>query len=244
MSVITAKNIVKSFGKLEVLKDVSLEINEGEVVAIIGPSGSGKSTFLRSLIHLETINGGTISIDDEVVVKDGVYQKNNAFQKLGMVFQNFNLFPHKSVLENITLAPILVNGESRENAEGYAQKLLESVGLSDKIDAYPYQLSGGQQQRVAIARALAMRPRAMLFDEPTSALDPELTGEILKVIRDLAAQKMTMVIVTHEIEFARNVADRIIFMADGFIIEEGSAAEVIDNPQNERTRSFLKGFKR
>jgi len=244
MSVITARNIVKSFGKLEVLKDVSLEINEGEVVAIIGPSGSGKSTFLRSLIHLETINGGTISIDDEVVVKDGVYQKNNAFQKLGMVFQNFNLFPHKSVLENITLAPILVNGESRENAEGYAQKLLESVGLSDKIDAYPYQLSGGQQQRVAIARALAMRPRAMLFDEPTSALDPELTGEILKVIRDLAAQKMTMVIVTHEIEFARNVADRIIFMEDGFIIEEGSAAEVSDNPQNERTRSFLKGFKR
>lgn len=244
MSVISAKNIVKSFGKLEVLKDVSLEINEGEVVAIIGPSGSGKSTFLRSLIHLETVNGGTISIDGETVVKNGIYQKNNAFQKLGMVFQNFNLFPHKSVLQNITLAPMLVNNESREIAEKYASELLESVGLSDKVDAYPYQLSGGQQQRVAIARALAMRPRAMLFDEPTSALDPELTGEILKVIRDLATQKMTMIIVTHEIEFARNVADRIVFMADGYIVEEGSAAEVIDNPQNPRTQSFLKGFKR
>lgn len=244
MSVISAKNIVKSFGKLEVLKDVSLEINEGEVVALIGPSGSGKSTLLRSLIHLETVDGGTISIEGEAVVKNGVYQKNNAFQKLGMVFQNFNLFPHKSVLENITLAPMLVNGETREEAEASALKLLESVGLSDKVDAYPYQLSGGQQQRVAIARALAMKPRAMLFDEPTSALDPELTGEILKVIRDLAAKDMTMVIVTHEIEFAKNVADRIIFMAGGYIVEEGSAAEVIDNPVNERTQAFLKGFKR
>ncbi len=244
MSVISAKNIVKNFGKLEVLKDVNLDINEGEVVAIIGPSGSGKSTFLRSLIHLETVNGGTISIDDETVVEDGIYQKNNAFQKLGMVFQNFNLFPHKSVLQNIMLAPMLVNNESRETAEKYALELLDSVGLSDKVDAYPYQLSGGQQQRVAIARALAMRPRAMLFDEPTSALDPELTGEILKVIRDLASKKMTMIIVTHEIEFAKNVADRIVFMADGYIIEEGSATEVIDNPQNPRTQSFLKGFKR
>ena len=244
MSVISAKNIVKNFGKLEVLKDVSLDINEGEVVAIIGPSGSGKSTFLRSLIHLETVNDGSISIDGETVVENGIYQKNNAFQKLGMVFQNFNLFPHKSVLQNITLAPMLVNNESRETAEKYALELLESVGLSDKVDAYPYQLSGGQQQRVAIARALAMRPRAMLFDEPTSALDPELTGEILKVIRDLASKKMTMIIVTHEIEFAKNVADRIVFMADGYIIEEGSAAEVIDNPQNPRTQSFLKGFKR
>ncbi|MDO4744497.1 MAG: ATP-binding cassette domain-containing protein, partial [Clostridia bacterium] len=163
MSVISAKNIVKSFGKLEVLKDVSLEINEGEVVALIGPSGSGKSTLLRSLIHLETVDKGTISIEGETVVKNGIYQKNNAFQKLGMVFQNFNLFPHKSVLENITLAPMLVNGETREEAEASALKLLESVGLSDKVDAYPYQLSGGQQQRVAIARALAMKPRAMLF---------------------------------------------------------------------------------
>ncbi|MBR5155545.1 MAG: amino acid ABC transporter ATP-binding protein [Clostridia bacterium] len=221
-----------------------MDIAEGEVVAIIGPSGSGKSTFLRSLINLETVNGGTISIDGETVVKNGLYNKNNAFQKLGMVFQNFNLFPHKSVLENIILAPMLVNGENREAAEEYAYKLLNSVGLSDKLDAYPHQLSGGQQQRVAIARALAMKPRAMLFDEPTSALDPELTGEILKVIRDLAAKDMTMVIVTHEIEFARNVADRIIFMADGYIVEEGSATEVIDNPQSERTQNFLRGFKR
>lgn len=248
MSVISAKNIVKNFGKLEVLKDVSMDINEGEVVAIIGPSGSGKSTFLRSLIHLETVDGGTLSIDGKTVVENGVYGKsveiNTAFQSLGMVFQNFNLFPHKSVLENITLAPVLVKNKTREEAEISAKQLLASVGLSDKINVYPYQLSGGQQQRVAIARALAMQPRAMLFDEPTSALDPELTGEILKVIRDLASQKMTMVIVTHEIEFAKNVADRIIFMADGYVIEEGTPEEVLDNPKNERTQTFLKGFAR
>ncbi len=248
MSVICAKNIVKSFGKFQVIKDVSLEINEGEVVAIIGPSGSGKSTLLRSLINLETINNGTIVIDGQTVVENGVYKKaeenRKAYQKLGMVFQNFNLFPHKSVLENIILSPILVNGKSREDAVKDAEELLMQVGLSDKINAYPYQLSGGQQQRVAIARALAMNPKVMLFDEPTSAHDPELTGEILKVIRDLAAKDMTMVIVTHEIEFAKNVADRIIFMADGYIVEEGEASEVIDNPKNERTQSFLKGFKR
>ncbi len=248
MSVISAKNIVKSFGKLEVIKDVSMELEEGEVVAIIGPSGSGKSTFLRSLINLETVDNGTITIDGQIVVENGIYKKpeenRQAYQKLGMVFQNFNLFPHKSVLENIILSPIYVNGKSRDNAIKDAEKLLEQVGLSDKINAYPYQLSGGQQQRVAIARALAMNPKVMLFDEPTSALDPELTGEILKVIRDLAAEDMTMVIVTHEIEFAKNVADRIIFMADGYIVEEGPAAEVADNPKNERTQAFLKGFKR
>ncbi len=248
MSVISAKNIKKSFGKLEVIKDISLDVNEGEVVAIIGPSGSGKSTFLRSLINLETIDEGTILIENEAVVESGVYRKANenkeAYKKLGMVFQNFNLFPHKSVLENITMSPILVNGETVKDAESAAEVLLEQVGLSDKRDAYPYQLSGGQQQRVAIARALAMNPRAILFDEPTSALDPELTGEILKVIRDLAARDMTMVIVTHEIEFAKNVADRIIFMADGYIVEEGTPDEVINNPQNERTRAFLSGFKR
>ncbi len=244
MSVISAKNIKKSFGKLEVLKDVSLDVQEGEVVSIIGPSGSGKSTFLRSMIHLETVDGGSVSIDGEEVVANGIYLKSNAFQKLGMVFQNFNLFPHKSVLENITLAPMLVNKETKDEAEGYARELLESVGLLDKIDAYPYHLSGGQQQRVAIARALAMRPRAILFDEPTSALDPELTGEILKVIRDLANRKMTMVIVTHEIEFAKIVSDRIIFMADGYIVEEGSPDAVVDNPQNERTKAFLKHFTR
>lgn len=248
MSIINAKNIVKSFGKLDVIKDVTMEVQEGEVVAIIGPSGSGKSTFLRSLINLEEIDSGTIMIDDEVVVKDGIYKKAEdsrlAYRKLGMVFQNFNLFPHKSVLENITMSPILVNGKSREAAAKEAIDLLEQVGLADKTNAYPYQLSGGQQQRVAIARALAMNPKAMLFDEPTSALDPELTGEILKVIRDLAAKNMTMVIVTHEIEFAKNVADRIIFMADGYIIEEGPAHEVVDNPQNDRTKAFLRGFRR
>ena len=248
MSVISAKNIVKSFGKLEVIKDVSMQLEEGEVVAIIGPSGSGKSTFLRSLINLETIDNGTITIDGQTVVENGAYKKPEenrpVYQKLGMVFQNFNLFPHKSVLENIILSPILVNGKTRENAVKDAEELLEQVGLSDKINAYPYQLSGGQQQRVAIARALAMNPKVMLFDEPTSALDPELTGEILKVIRDLAAKDMTMIIVTHEIEFAKNVADRIIFMADGYIVEEGTASDVVDNPQNERTQNFLKGFKR
>ena len=248
MSVISAKNVVKIFGKLDVLQDVSMEIEEGEVVALIGPSGSGKSTFLRSLINLETIDNGTIAIDGQTVVEKGVYKKSEenrgAYQKLGMVFQNFNLFPHKSVLENIILSPMLVNGKSRETAVKEAEELLAQVGLSDKIDAYPYQLSGGQQQRVAIARALAMNPKVMLFDEPTSALDPELTGEILKVIRDLAAKDMTMVIVTHEIEFAKNVADRVIFMAGGYIVEEGCAEEIIDNPKNERTQAFLKGFKR
>lgn len=248
MSVISAQNIVKSFGKLEVLKDVSLEVAEGEVVAIIGPSGSGKSTFLRSLIHLESIDGGTISIDNLTVVENGIYKKasetKESYQKLGMVFQNFNLFPHKSVLDNIILAPTLVNNVSKDDAKEIAVRLLESVGLSEKIDAYPNQLSGGQQQRVAIARALAMNPRAILFDEPTSALDPELTGEILKVIRKLAEEKMTMVIVTHEIEFAKNVADRVIFMADGYIVEEGPASQVINQPQHERTKAFLKGFKR
>ena len=243
MSVISAKNIKKSFGKLEVLKDVSMEISEGEVVAIIGPSGSGKSTFLRSLINLETVNGGTISIDGETVVENSVYKKPEesrlAYRKLGMVFQNFNLFPHKSVLENLTMAPMLVNGESRAVAEKKADALLTQVGLADRKSAYPYQLSGGQQQRVAIARALALNPRAILFDEPTSALDPELTGEILRVIKDLAAKNTTMVIVTHEIEFAKNVADRIIFMDGGVVLEDGTPEEVIDNPQHERTREFL-----
>ena len=248
MSIISAQNIKKSFGKLEVIKDVSMDLQEGEVVAIIGPSGSGKSTFLRSIINLETVDDGTIVIDGDTVVKNGVYRKmeenRSAYQKLGMVFQNFNLFPHKSVLENIIMSPMLVNNQSREDATKYAKELLEQVGLIDKLNAYPYQLSGGQQQRVAIARALALNPRAILFDEPTSALDPELTGEILKVIRNLAAQKMTMVIVTHEIEFAKNVADRVIFMADGYIVEEGPASQIVDSPTQERTQNFLKGFKR
>ena len=248
MVVLKAENIVKSFGKIEVLKDVSLTVSRGEVVAIIGPSGSGKSTFLRCMINLESIDNGNLSICGADVIKGGVYSKEKdtaaAYRKLGMVFQNFNLFPHKSVMENIVAAPIMVNKENRTDAEKYAEQLLRSVGLEDRKNAYPCELSGGQQQRVAIARALAMKPEAMLFDEPTSALDPELTGEILKVIRDLAAEHMTMVIVTHEIEFAKNVADRIVFMADGYIVEEGAAADVVDNPQNERTKAFLSGFKR
>lgn len=248
MSVIKAENIVKNFGKLEVLKGVDLEIDSGEVVSIIGPSGSGKSTFLRCLNRLETIDGGNIEIDGTEVVKNGVYSKSadsaDAYKKLGMVFQNFNLFPHKSVIENIMLSPMLVNKETRENAEKDAVELLQSVGLEDKQNYYPYQLSGGQQQRVAIARALAMKPKLMLFDEPTSALDPELTGEILKVIRELAEKHMTMIIVTHEIEFAKHVSDRIIFMADGVIVEQGPAAEHIDNPHTERMQAFLRGFKK
>lgn len=248
MSVIKAENIVKNFGKLEVLKGVDLEINSGEVVSVIGPSGSGKSTLLRCLNRLETIDGGSIDIDDVNVVSNGVYVKSkeasDSYKKLGMVFQNFNLFPHKSVIENVILSPMLVNKETRGNAEKNAIELLRSVGLEDKKDYYPYQLSGGQQQRVAIARALAMNPKLMLFDEPTSALDPELTGEILKVIRELAEKRMTMLIVTHEIEFAKHVSDRIIFMADGGIVEQGPAAEHIDNPQTERMQAFLRGFKK
>lgn len=248
MSVIKAENIVKSFGKLEVLKGVDLEINSGEVVSVIGPSGSGKSTFLRCLNRLETIDGGSIEIDGVCVADNGTYPKSketaDAYKKLGMVFQNFNLFPHKSVIENVMLSPMLVNKETKDSAEKNAIELLKSVGLEDKKDYYPYQLSGGQQQRAAIARALAMKPKLMLFDEPTSALDPELTGEILKVIRDLAEKHMTMIIVTHEIEFAKHVSDRIIFMADGVIVEQGAAAEHIDNPQTERMQLFLRGFKK
>ncbi len=248
MSVIKAENIIKSFGKLEVLKGIDFEINSGEVVSVIGPSGSGKSTFLRCLNRLETIDGGSIDIDGVNVVKDGVYTKSkeasDSYKKLGMVFQNFNLFPHKSVIENVMLSPVLVNKETKSAAEKNAIELLRSVGLEEKKDYYPYQLSGGQQQRVAIARALAMKPMMMLFDEPTSALDPELTGEILKVIRELAEKRMTMLIVTHEIEFAKHVSDRIIFMADGVIVEQGPAEELIDNPKTERMQAFLRGFKK
>lgn len=248
MSVIKAENIIKSFGKLEVLKGIDFEINSGEVVSVIGPSGSGKSTFLRCLNRLETIDGGSIDIDGVNVVKDGVYAKSkeasDSYKKLGMVFQNFNLFPHKSVIENVMLSPVLVNKETKSAAEKNGIELLRSVGLEEKKDYYPYQLSGGQQQRVAIARALAMKPMMMLFDEPTSALDPELTGEILKVIRELAEKRMTMLIVTHEIEFAKHVSDRIIFMADGVIVEQGPAEELIDNPKTERMQAFLCGFKK
>lgn len=243
MAILEAENIVKNFGKLEVLRGIDLQIEEGEVVAVIGPSGSGKSTLLRCLNKLEHINGGTITFDGEIIAENGKYRKEKVlreiFKKMGMVFQNFNLFPQKSVLQNIIEAPVIVKKENREEAIKYAKKLLDDVGLADKADAYPCQLSGGQQQRVAIARALAMKPEILLFDEPTSALDPELTGEVLEVMRKLAAKKNTMIVVTHEIGFAREVASRVIFMDNGVIVEEGSPEAVLSNPKNERTKQFL-----
>ncbi len=238
-----AENIHKSYGKNEILKGISLSVKKGEVVAIIGPSGSGKSTFLRCLNKLETVQDGTIIIDGDFICEEGKYKSEKEIRpiikQMGMVFQNFNLFPQMTVLQNITQAPMLVNKESKEEANEYAKKLLCDVGLSEKIDSYPSQLSGGQQQRVAIARALAMKPKLMLFDEPTSALDPELTGEVLNVMRELAKKKNTMIVVTHEIGFAREVASRVVFMDNGNIIEEGTPDAVIGNPRNERTKQFL-----
>lgn len=243
MEILKIENLEKSFGELSVLKDISLTVSSGEVVSLIGPSGSGKSTLLRCATMLETAEGGAISYLGESVFKDGAYTSKEAVKSarkvFGLVFQNFNLFPHWSVMKNITDAQINVLGRTKAQAEKKASELLEKMGLSDKAEAYPYQLSGGQQQRVSIARALALDPQIIFFDEPTSALDPELTGEILKVIRTLAADGMTMVIVTHEIEFARGVSDRVIFMADGVIVEQGAPDEVILNPKNERTAAFL-----
>ena len=226
MKLLERENLKKSFEDLDVLHDISLGVEEGEVVAIIGPSGSGKSTLLRCCTGLEQADSGTIHYE-------GSY---------GLVFQNFNLFPHYSVLKNIMDAPVSVQKQSKKEAEKEARRLLEKMGLGDKADVYPCQLSGGQQQRVAIARALALKPSILFFDEPTSALDPELTGEILKVIRELAEEKMTMVIVTHEMSFARDVADRVIFMDGGYIIEQGDPKEVIEHPKEERTRQFLARF--
>ncbi|GHT75135.1 polar amino acid ABC transporter ATP-binding protein [Spirochaetia bacterium] len=235
--------VSKAFGTNQVLKDVSLTVEQKEVVSIIGPSGSGKSTLLRCITHLELADGGSITLTGQNMVRDGVYAHKDALReiclKVGLVFQNFNLFPHFSVTRNITEAQVHVLRRSPEEAEKRAQTLLTKMGLSDKAASYPGELSGGQQQRVSIARALALDPEVLFFDEPTSALDPELTGDILKVIRGLAAEKMTMVIVTHEIPFAREVADRVLFMDGGSFIEEGPAAEIIDNPQKERTRAFL-----
>ena len=245
---IKATNIWKKFNNLEVLKGIDLEVNEGEVVAVIGPSGGGKSTLLRCLNKLETIDKGSITIDGEELCRETSggteYVKNNDVRriacKMGMVFQQFNLFPHMTVLENLIEAP--VNGQKRDKAEVIkeAEVLLAKVGLSDKRDVYPRKLSGGQQQRVAIARALAMKPAIMLFDEPTSSLDPELTGEVLRAMRELADEKMTMVVVTHEMGFAREVATKVVFMADGHVQEQGSPEEIFINPKNERLKSFLK----
>lgn len=243
MNILQIDHISKSFGENQVLKDISLTVKKGEIVSIIGPSGSGKSTLLRCAVLLEEMDNGTLSYDDLQVYSNGAYGGKQvlkeARKKFGLVFQNFNLFPHYSVLRNITDAPIRVLKQPRAQVEEEARRLLERFGLAGKENAYPCELSGGQQQRVSIARALAMKPQILFFDEPTSALDPELTQEILKVIRLLAEEKMTMVIVTHEINFARNVSDRIIFMADGVIVEEGAPEQVIDAPRNERTRTFL-----
>jgi polar amino acid transport system ATP-binding protein len=243
MEIVTVRGVSKSFGDLKVLKDISFTVNQGEVVAILGPSGSGKSTLLRCITHLEPVDGGSISITGKDMVRNGVYAHPAALReiclKVGLVFQNFNLFPHFSVLRNITEAQVHVLRRCKQEAENRARELLDKMGLSEKADAYPCELSGGQQQRVSIARALALDPELIFFDEPTSALDPELTGDILKVIRSLAAEKMTMVIVTHEIPFAREVADRVLFMDGGAFIEEGPAADIIDNPRLERTKTFL-----
>ena len=246
--ILSISHAAKSFACNQVLKDISLSVSKGDVLAVIGPSGSGKSTLLRCATLLETLDGGTLLYDDVAVVTDGVYAPKPVLHavraKFGLVFQNFNLFPHFSVLRNITEAQRRVLGRGRAEAEEVARDLLAKMGLADKAGAYPCELSGGQQQRVSIARALAMDPEILFFDEPTSALDPELTGEILKVIRQLAEVRMTMVIVTHEIGFARNVADRVVFMAGGVIVEEGRPCDIIDNPQSERTRQFLANLDR
>lgn len=231
-------NAQKKFGEHEVLKDISLSVDSGEVVAIIGPSGSGKSTLLRCATFLETLDGGKISY----LGKEFSGNVSEFVEYYGLVFQNFNLFPHYSIIRNVTDALICVKKMPKDKALEIGMHYLDKMGLKDKADAYPCQLSGGQQQRVAIARALAMDPRILFFDEPTSALDPELTGEILKVIRDLALEQMTMVIVTHEMSFAKEVADRIIFMDGGVIVEEGQAKELISNPKNPRTQQFLNKF--
>ena len=248
MKILELNNIKKSFGELEVLKDISVSVEEGEVVAIIGPSGSGKSTLLRCATMLETIDAGEIRYLDDYAARTGAdgkaqYADKATIKKLkgyfGLVFQQFNLFPHYSVLKNVMDAPLCVQKRDRAEVEASARKTLEKMGLADKAAAYPCQLSGGQQQRVAIARALEMNPKILFFDEPTSALDPELTGEVLKVIRALAEEHMTMVIVTHEMAFARGVADKIVFMDDGVIVEQGTPEEVFGSTQQERTKQFL-----
>jgi polar amino acid transport system ATP-binding protein len=245
---VNAEGVHKRFGRLEVLKGISLEVEPGEVMCLLGPSGSGKSTFLRCINHLEKINSGRLSVDGELVgyrqvgdrlheLREGDVARKRA--EIGMVFQHFNLFPHMTALENVCCAPIRVKGVTREQARERGRELLGRVGLAEKVTSYPAQLSGGQQQRVAIARALAMDPKLMLFDEPTSALDPELVGDVLAVMQQLARDGMTMIVVTHEIGFARGVADTVVFMDGGVVVECGRPADVLDNPQHERTKAFL-----
>ena len=250
-TLVRARNVHKAFGPLEVLKGIDLDVSAGEVVVILGPSGSGKSTFLRCINHLETIDQGSIEVDNEQIgyrLSNGRLNKLSNSEiaaqrrKIGMVFQQFNLYPHMTALENVIEAPVGVHGQSRNEAIRHGRELLTRVGLADKVDSYPRQLSGGQQQRVAIARALAIKPKLMLFDEPTSALDPELVGEVLATMRDLAKQGLTMIVVTHEIGFAREAADRVVFMDGGHVIESGPPGEVLATPKHPRTRSFLARF--
>jgi polar amino acid transport system ATP-binding protein len=245
---VKAEGVHKRFGRQEVLKGISLEVLPGEVLCLLGPSGSGKSTFLRCINHLEKINAGLLSVDGELVGYRAVGGKLHEMResevarrraKIGMVFQHFNLFPHMTALENATCAPIYVKRTPRDQARAHARELLDRVGLADKLDAYPSQLSGGQQQRVAIARALAMDPKLMLFDEPTSALDPELVGDVLQAMQQLGREGMTMIVVTHEMGFAREVADEVVFMDAGVVVEAGPPAEVLDSPRHERTKAFL-----
>lgn len=237
-TMVHVENLKKNFGKLEVLKDISVDIAEGEVVVLLGPSGSGKSTFLRCLNQLEVATAGKIFVDGNDVI-DKHIDINKVRENIGMVFQHFNLFDHKTVLENIMMAPVELKKMTKEEAKEKGMQLLKRVGMDSKADCYPSQISGGQKQRVAIARALAMNPKIMLFDEPTSALDPEMVGEVLAVMKELASEGMTMVVVTHEIGFAREVADRVIFMDDGYIVEQGTPQEVILNPKEPRTIDFL-----
>ncbi len=236
--IVEMENICKSFGEVQVLRGITLRLHEGEKVVIIGPSGSGKSTILRCLNRLEPIQQGVIKFDGQEITEK--YDLCSLRTKIGMVFQRFNLFPHKTALENVMEAPLIVKKEKRDAARELAASLLEKVGLGDKCDRFPRELSGGQQQRVAIARALAMQPQIMLFDEPTSALDPELVGEVLEVMKELAVAGMTMVVVTHEMDFAREVADRVLFMDQGIIVEEGTPQDIFEAPQQERTQSFLR----
>ncbi len=243
MSLIEVSGLCKSFDKVQVLKNISFTVEKGQTVAVIGPSGSGKSTMLRCLIDLEKADGGSILIDGGALVKDGKYaddaEAKKVCMKMGMVFQSFNLFPHMTVMKNLITAPVLVNKEDKKQAEEKAMKLLEKVGLADKANAMPGQLSGGQAQRVAIARALMMEPEILLFDEPTSSLDPQLTAEVLAVMKELANEKMTMVVVTHEMGFAREAADKVLFMDETGLIGQGTVEEIFDNPKDERIRTFI-----
>ncbi|PRS26217.1 polar amino acid ABC transporter ATP-binding protein [Bacillus sp. RJGP41] len=244
MAILEVSNLKKSYDKIDVLKQITFDVNINDVIAVIGPSGSGKSTMLRSLVHLEEINDGSIVVSGDIMVKNGVYSNAQELKritsKMGMVFQHFNLFPHMTVKENLEIAPKMAKKEPNAVIQQRSAELLEKVGLSNRSTAYPANLSGGQKQRVAIARALMMNPEILLFDEPTSALDPELTGEVLKVMKDLAEEHMTMIVVTHEMEFAREVANRAIFMDNGEIIESGHPEELLTNPQFDRTKAFLK----